>query len=313
MPTEWLLEGEPYIKYRVMTDLLDQRKEDKEIAALRKSIRKSRLIRKLFDKQNQAGYWGTSEDIFKWWPKKDTTFWMLGILADFGLEKDSREIAAACEYVFGTQLSGGGFGWAPPSTAAECFTGILTESLAKLGYLTDPRLDKAYQWLLNRQRHDGGFWCKRTGLPGRPRQHEPSCAFATLCVMGAISRNADLIKSEVAKKGVKFLFDCWKNRGQIRYAGHDSQVGKGWEKLKYPFTDYKILKYLDIITQFEYSRNNSAMTEMINLLISKADDNGRFSAESIHKCWSEFDFGQKKTSSRWITFLAYRIIKRFTQ
>ncbi len=346
-PINWLLGGEPFVKYRTLIDLLGREREDKEVVATEKLVYKYKLVKRIFDKQNKDGYWGTPKDIYTWWPKKDTTFWLLSLLADFGFRKENRKIAHACEYVFSTQLSCGGFGCAPPPKPYDCFTGILTESLAKSGYTADPRLKKAYEWLVQRKRLDGGFWCKNTGQPGRPREREPSCAFATLCVLGALAQNPELKNSKIARRSAEFLLKCWENREKIKYAGHNSQIGKGWEKLKYPFTDYRILKYLDILSQFEFTqlespaqrmgmeppqiqqrklglmphprfltgftRNDPRIGAMIDLLISKQDKNGYFYAESIHKVWSDFDFGQKELPSRWITLMVYLIVKRVAE
>ena len=310
MPVDWLLDGEPFLKYRTLIDLLDRPEKDKDVGVAKDSISRHRLIKQIFDKQNKDGYWGTPKDIYTWWPKKDTTFWVLGILADFGLKRDNKNIARACEYVFSTQLPEGGFGWAPPPTPGDCFTGILTESLAKCGYVSDPRLEKAYQWLAGRQRLDGGFWCKNTGQPGGPREKEPSCAFGTLCVLGALTQNYKFKTSTIVKKSAGFLFKCWENRGKIKYAGHDSQIGQGWEKLKYPFTDYRILKYLDVLSQLEFAKKDRRINSIMDFLIGKGDEKGRFYPESIHKVWSDFDFGQKILPSRWISLLAYIIVKR---
>jgi len=310
MPVDWLLDGEPFLKYRTLIDLLDRPEKDKDVGVAKDSISRHRLIKQIFDKQNKDGYWGTPKDIYTWWPKKDTTFWVLGILADFGLKRDNKNIARACEYVFSTQLPEGGFGWAPPPTPGDCFTGILTESLAKCGYVSDPRLEKAYQWLAGRQRLDGGFWCKNTGQPGGPREKEPSCAFGTLCVLGALTQNYKFKTSTIVKKSAGFLFKCWENRGKIKYAGHDSQIGQGWEKLKYPFTDYRILKYLDVLSQLEFAKKDRRINSIMDFLIGKGDEKGRFYPESIHKVWSGFDFGQKILPSRWISLLAYIIVKR---
>lgn len=310
MPINWLLSGEPFVRYRTLIDLLERKREDTEVVATQQLVYEYTLVKQIFNKQNKDGHWGTPQDIYTWWPKKDTTFWLLGILADFGLRKDITKIASACEYVFSTQLPCGGFGWAPPPTPGDCFTGILTESLAKLGYTGDPRLTKAYEWLIPRQRLDGGFWCKNRGLPRKPREREPSCAFATLCVLGALSQNPELSNSDVAKRSVEFLLKCWENRGKIKYAGHDSQVGKGWEKLKYPFTDYRILKYLDILSQFKFTKDDPRLGAMIDVLLAKQDHNGHFYAESVHRAWSDFDFGQKRLPSKWITVMAYYIVKR---
>jgi len=310
MPVAWLLSGEPFVRYRVLVDLLSKSEDDKEGIAIKKRIRTCKPIKRIFKKQNKDGYWGAPRDIYTWWPKKDTTFWLLGVLADFGLEKSDKDIERACEYVFSTQHPTGGWGCAPPPKPYECFTGILAESLAKLGYGSDRRLKKAYEWLIHRQRRDGGFWCKDTGQPHRPREREPSCAYATLCVLGALAQNPELQNSAVAKKSTGFLLKCWDNRGKIKYTGHDSQIGTGWEKLKYPFTDYRILYYLDTLTRLEFAKKDRRIGAMIDLLFSKQDKNGRFYAESIHKVWSSFDFGQKKSPSKWITLLAYRTIKR---
>jgi len=287
MPVEWLLNGEPFIKYRTLTDLLGRPEFDKEVATAKRLISSHRLIRQIFDKQNRDGYWGVPKDIYAWWPKKDTTFWLLGVLADFGFTKENRRIDSAGEYAFGTQFSCGGFGCAPPPEPYDCFTGILVESLAKLGYGSDPRLKKAYEWLLSRQRLDGGFWCKNTGLPGGPREREPSCAFATLSVLGALVENPELKNSIVSRKSVDFLLKCWENRGKIKYAGHDSEIGKGWEKLEYPFTDYRILKYLDTLSRGEFTGNDDSIMSMMDALMTKQDKNGRFYAESVHRVWSE--------------------------
>jgi len=307
---EWLLAGDSWIVYRTLTDLMDKDDEDERVVTTRKAIPKHPLIRKIFEGLNEDGYWGSPKDIHTWWPRKGTTFWLLPVLADFGFTVEDKRIARACEYVFSTQIQSGGFGWDPPTHSHECHSAIITESLAKLGLLSDSRLQKAYEWLTKRQRLDCGFWCKDTGQIGGPRDKEPSCAMATMFVLGALAQNPRLRNSAIAKKGVDFLFECWENRGKIRYAGHDSQVGTDWEKLKYPFTDYKILKFLDVLSMFEHSKRRLLESEMVNLLLSKRDSEGRFTPESVVKVWSDFDFGQKEKPSRWVTLLALRILKR---
>jgi hypothetical protein len=307
---DWLLSGEPWVTYRTLADLLDTQEGDRKVLDARKGVIEHKLIRKILDKRNPRGYWGVPKDIHTWWPKKDTTFWVLGILGDFGLRVEDEELARATEYVFRIQQEDGAFLGFDPRLPYDCHTAILTESMAKLGLISDRRLQRAYDWLIGRQRRDGGWWCKNTGQVGGPREREPSCAMATMFVLGALAQNPRLRKSEGVRRGVDFLFGCWENREKIKYAGHDSQIGTDWEKLKYPFTDYKILKFLDALSQFEYAKQRFQGSEMVNLLLSKRDSEGRFTPESIVKAWSDFDFGQKDKPSRWITLLALRIAKR---
>ncbi len=311
--TNWLLQGEPWVRYQTLVDLLDSNENDKEVIKAKKEISEHPLIKKIFQKQSRDGYWGVPKDIFTWWPRKDTTFWLLPILADFGFTKRNKKVAKACEYVFGLQLESGGFNSFTLGKPADCHTAILVEPLAKMGFSNDPRLERAYHWLVSRQRQDGGWWCKDTAQIGGPREKESSCAFATTFVLGAMAQNPSLKKSKVAKRGVEFLLQCWENRGKIRYAGHDSQIGTGWEKLKYPFTDYRILRSLDTLSQLEFAKKDQRFKEMVDMLTSKQDPNGRFIPESIHLIWSDFDFGQKEKPSRWITLLALRVLRRFSE
>jgi hypothetical protein len=309
-PAAWLLEGPAFVRYRTLVDILGCHHEDKQVRDARAAVPRDATIRRLLEQRNEDGYWGTPDDIFKWWPKKDTTFWVLGVLADFGLTRRDSGIERACEYVLGRQLECGAFGLSPPPRPYDCFTGVLAAALARLGYVRDGRLERAYEWLSGRQRIDGGFWCKSTGQPGGPREHEPSCALASLWVLSALTVHPVLSGGGVCGKCAAFLLGCWSNRGRIKYAGHDSQIGSGWEKLKYPFTDYRILHFLDALSRAPSARDDTRMEEMAGILISKRDPEGRFQPESIHRAWSSFDFGQKKRPSMWLTCLAYGTLAR---
>jgi hypothetical protein len=309
-PVPWLLEGSAFVRYRTLTDVLGRPPEDDAVRRARAAVPREPPVRRLLERRNDEGYWGTPDEIFKWWPKKDTTFWVLGVLADLGLTRSDRGLERACEYVLSTQLPCGAFGLRPPPTPYECFTGVLTASLARLGYAEDERLGRAYDWLSSRQRPDGGFWCKNTGQPGGPREDEPSCALASLWVLSAFTARPALSRRRAARRCAAFLLGCWDHRGKIKYAGHDSQIGSGWERLKYPFTDYRVLHYLDVVSRVASARRDPRLAEMAHVLVSRADGEGRFRPESIHKAWSEFDFGQKKEPSRWLTCLACAIQRR---
>jgi hypothetical protein len=307
----WLLDGKPWAIYRTLTDLLDQDESQADVAAARQAVSKHKLIQVILDRQHRRGYWGRPKDIHTWWPRKDTSFWILGVLADFGLTLENPHMARAAEYILALQLPLGGFQGFEPEKAAECHTAILLEPLVKIGLHRDTRMHKAYQWLLSRQRLDGGWWCKDTGQIGGPREKEPSCPFATMFVLSAMVQRPDLRKHSATQRAVDFLLSCWKNRGKRKYPGHDSQINPGWEKLKYPFTDYRILKFLDVLSRFPKARKDEKAKEILDLLMGKADERGRFHPESIVKVWADFDFGQKKEPSRWITLLAWRIMERF--
>jgi hypothetical protein len=51
---------------------------------------------------------------------------------------------------------------------------------------------------------------------------------------------------------------------------------------------------------------------MAQILRSKADQEGRFTPESVWRDWQDWDFGQKREPSRWLTLIAQRTLKRAT-
>jgi hypothetical protein len=312
-PIAWLLEGPAFVRYRTLVDVLGRSGNDREVRQARAAVPHDPAVRQLLERRNERGYWGTPEDIFKWWPKKDTTFWVLGVLTDFGFQRGDPGIQRACEYVLSTQLPCGAFGLRPPPVPYDCFTGVLAGALARLGYLDDPRLEHAYTWLSQRQRTDGGFWCKDTGQPGGARELEPSCALASLFVLSALTVHPTLRESGSCRRCAAFLLDCWDNRGTIKYAGHDSQIGTAWARLKYPFTDYRILHYLDVLSRVPVVREDARLVEIADLLLSKRDGEGLFRPESTHKAWSDFDFGQKRKPSTWLTCLVYGAVARLSR
>jgi hypothetical protein len=307
----WLLNGDPWVVYGALRDLLGKDAADNDVVAARGAILQHRLIENIFARQNRLGYWGRPRDIHTWWPRKDTSFWVMGVLADFGLTIEDKRLARAAEYILGLQLPSGGFLGFDPQKAADCHTAILLEPLVQMGLGGDPRTKRACQWLLNRQRSDGGWWCKDTGQPGGPREKEPSCPFATMFVLGALAHHPEFQEPHASQRAVGFLLSCWDNKGKLRYPGHDSQIGAGWGKLKYPFTDYRILKFLDVLSRFPVARRDQRTHEILHLLRAKVDGHGRFQPESIVKVWVDFDFGQKKQPSRWVTMLAWRVLRRF--
>jgi hypothetical protein len=49
---------------------------------------------------------------------------------------------------------------------------------------------------------------------------------------------------------------------------------------------------------------------MIAQIAAKRDENGRYTPESVWMAWKEWDFGQKRQPSPWLTLLVLRMLKR---
>ena len=63
---KWLLQGEPWVRYRTLRDILHKDQNNEEVVTAKRAILKYKLIKKIFDRQNKDGYWGKPKDIHTW-------------------------------------------------------------------------------------------------------------------------------------------------------------------------------------------------------------------------------------------------------
>jgi hypothetical protein len=55
------------------------------------------------------------------------------------------------------------------------------------------------------------------------------------------------------------------------------------------------------------------LLEMLAVLEGRMEPDGRFRLESVWTAWKDWEFGQKKEPSRWLTLSAWRIMTRMKQ
>jgi len=90
-------------------------------------------------------------------------------------------------------------------------------------------------------------------------------------------------------------------------------MGTDFRKLKAPLFWYDILHVLDVLSHFKWVRKDKRFKAMLDVAVSKADNDGQFIPESIWTAWKDWDFGQKKVPSKGLTFYVQRILKRTKQ
>ena len=321
----WLLSsGEPWVRYNTLVDLVGAGPSDPEARSAYRALQDHPRTAALIEALDP---WPQPQPLKRAYDPKDS-LWKLQTLADFGLRRDDERIAALAERVFAAQAEDGGFlhggfdhthSW--DARPYICIAHVMTYALARFGYarLTqdgspdgDPRLERAYDQLLAWQRLDGGWHPNRLNLPGEKGETEPSCPFGTQNVLRALSAHPILRESKAAQRGAGYLLECWKRRAEPhRPVGFG--IGSDWGKVTYPFVQYGLLKTVDTLAQLPALAGESRFRELVGVLESKRGEDGLWRAESASKAWSEFDFGQKKAPSPWITFLAERAIARAGQ
>ena len=156
VPWEWLLEeSNPSVRYFTLCQLLDLSIDSKEVISACERIMQIGPALKILAKQHPDGYWGKSVNYYVNAKYKGTAHTML-ILAQLGVSQEDKRIKHMCEFILEVAQDpiSGGFSCSPSSTGhgdqrnlEPCFTGNMTWALIQLGYLADPRVLKAINWI----------------------------------------------------------------------------------------------------------------------------------------------------------------------
>jgi hypothetical protein len=316
-PINWLLEGEPWIVYRTRVDLLGETEDSCDVQTARNWMFADPRLQSVLAELNQWPWTVISSHKSAGQPFHKLTF-----VADLGLTKDDKELQPVIDNIFSQQAQEGPFqlpvnipahfggtgqdtwGW------ALCDTPLLAYALAKFGLGEDARVQKAIL-VLTGLVHENGWPCvvsKELGKFRGPGRKEDPCPFATLAMLKLLAALPEQKSSLATHLGAKTLLDLWeKSLEQHPYIFY---MGTDFRKLKVPLVWYDLVHVLDVLSQFPWLKSDPRLCEMVELLKSKADSESRFTVESVWTAWKDWEFGQKKIPSRWLTLLAWRIIQR---
>ncbi len=317
LPIQWLLEGPSYIQYRTRVDLMKQPEDAPDVRTARIAMTRDPTIRRLIESiQNWPGKPLASHK------SANQLFHTLNFLADLGFKNTDESLQAVCEKILDSASPEGPFRLSMNIGPAHGGTGVdtsgwalcdapnLVYALAKLGYADHPAVIQAVSYLLDLVR-DFGWPCavsKELGAFRGPGRKDDPCPYANLVMLKVIGQFPHLHNHTVANIGIQTLFKLWQNRRQqhpyIFYMGTD------FCKLKAPLIWYDILHVMDVLSIFDQAIQEPAFREMLSIIRSKAGPDDRYIPESIYLPYKDWDFGQKKQPSRWITLLVCRIMSR---
>jgi len=131
---------------------------------------------------------------------------------------------------------------------------------------------------------------------------------ANLLMLKLLAQSPAYHDAPSVRIGVETLLSLWEQRKERR--PYLFAMGSGFAKLKAPLIWYDILHVTDVLTRIPWARGDSRLLEMVEIVRSKADEEGRFTAESVWRDWKGWDFGQKREPSRWVTLVAQRVSLR---
>jgi hypothetical protein len=316
-PVSWLLEGEPWIEYRTRLDLLGQSEKDAQVRIARSEMLASTPIKSLLTEL--SGWPGVVTSSHK---SASQPFHKLTFISDLGLKYtdpgmdkiiarivEHRSAEGPFQIPMNIPVHFGGSGqdeWA----WALCDAPLLVYALERFGLNKEPGVKGAAKYLAGLLR-DNGWPCavsKELGKFRGPGSKGDPCPFANLATLKALSEIAEFRDAPACHTGAETLLTLW-SESEKRHP-YMFYMGTDFRKLKVPFIWYDLIHVLDVLSRFSWLKKDTRFLEMLGILKSKADQQGRFTLESIWTAWKDWEFGQKKTPSRWLTLLAWRIIAR---
>jgi hypothetical protein len=313
----WLLDGPPWVGYRTRVDLLEQPEDAPEVRKARQAMPEHPQIRSLIS--DLSG-----------WPGNPATgvsnashpLNRLVFLADTGIRADDPGMREITENVMAHQspegafqLPSGGSGRRDADRWAWklCDFPSLLYALVKMGLADDPRVRKAIDCLTGFG-FENGWPCvmsRDIQWYTKPGAYDDPCPIVNIIALKTLVLLPEWRDSQAACDGAGTLLDLWEQRERRR--PNLFGIGSRFQQLKEPFVWYDILHMLEVLTQFPFTLEDRRLREMLEIVRRKADTRNRFTVESVQDGWEEWDFGQKKEPSRWLTLLVHRIFKRAGQ
>jgi hypothetical protein len=316
-PLEWLLGGEPWIRYRTRLDLMGQTEKDSEVKAARKAMVSDDQVGTLL--AELAEWPGTPIASHK---SAGQLFHKLTFVADLGFTAKDPGLEQIIARILDHPSAEGPF-QLPMNIAphyggtgqdqwawALCDAPLSVYALAKFGLGGKPAVKMAVKHLAALLR-DNGWPCavsKELGKFRGPGRKDDPCPFANLAMLKALSEIDAWRDSPACQTGAETLLTLW-SESTIQHP-YMFYMGTDFRKLKAPLVWYDLLHVLDVLSRFAWLREDARLLDMARRLKSKADRQGRFTPESVWTAWKDWEFGQKKAPSRWLTLLAWRILGR---
>jgi len=191
-----------------------------------------------------------------------------------------------------------------------CDAPLLFLALLKTGMDYHEYIKPGVDYLVSLSRANG-FPCAVSSELGKfrgPGKKDDCCPYATLIMSDLLSYIPEYRNSQVAVNSVKALLSLWEN--SLNQHPYMFYMGTDFRKMKAPPCWYDIVSVAGVLSKYEFVRDDPRFLEMITHIKDKQDEDGFFTPESAYQKLRDWDFGQKKVPSPYLTYLCYQIFER---
>ena len=298
---DWLLSGDPSVRWQVMRDLLGEKPEVYQIE--RGKIAENGWGKELLLKQDPPGTWGKGLYSPKW---ISTTYSML-TLRRLGLAPDNSAAQIGCKQLLegGFYEPDGGINFSASYKYSEtCITGMVLSILAYFVF-PDSRVHRLKDHLLTQQMPDGGWNCRSYLGDTHSSFHTTIAALEGLLIYQQTWPDYKKGITAARDRAHEFLF-----QHQL-YRSHRTGEIVNPRMTRFPFPPrwfYDFLRALDYLQSAKATRDQR-LEDPVQLLLSKGKNNQRWPAYRGPSGKVFFDLEPAGEPSRMNTLRALRVLK----
>jgi hypothetical protein len=284
---EWLLEGDPAIRWQTMRDLTGAEKRVWESEQQR--VAGEGWGARLFDHQDEDGRWTPRLYGKKW---ISTTYTMV-LLRSMGLPRSDPRALKSCQLFLDGRLV----------TTPQSDTCVVAMVLAFLYWfdVADPRREAIVGDLLGRQLPDGGWNCEQSP---HGSFHTTSSALEALreCAVAGAPGTDEIEAAEA--RGREFFLQ----HRMLRSHRTGEVVNERFLRFSFPPRwHYDVLRGLDYFWSSD-ALSDPRLQDAIDLVVRKRDEDGRWPLQQRWPGETWFEMETVGGPSRWNTLRAMRVL-----
>ena len=296
---QFLLDGDPAIRWQTMRDLLDANESD--VAAERARVAETGWGRQLLDLQDPEGTW--AQAIYS--PKWISTTYTLLLLRHLGLAPGNPAALRGCEQLW-SEAGVEGLLVLPKSSSRgdTCVAGMYVTLAVYFGH-KDEKIDGVIDWTINQRLEDGGWNCQTLRSGATHSSYHTSITVLEMIAELHANGYDDPALAEAAAGGREFFL------AHRLYKSHRTgEVSHPtFTKLSFPPRwHYDVLRGLDYFQSVDAGWDGR-LSDAVELLEGKRRKDGFWPVQHKHagRVWFDMETGRKP--SRWNTLRALRVLR----
>jgi hypothetical protein len=314
-----LADPSPSLRLLVLRELLSRGESDDEVRELKQLREKDPWALRFLALQNKNGSFRRGEDVASRQGSIRITAQALAGLGYMGLGPDHPAVKKGAEYLFSRQLDDGSW---PLGIEDELMdadqkenikyhrsplqTALPLIGLARAGYATDPRSERAYDWLEKNSLPEGGWpagmhnddYIAAAGYR-RLAHSKFGCRTNTTAAVGALAYHPGRSHNEIARKGLDLLLAHEYHHAHTLGFEVARMIGavpvRGFATL---YKRYDVGQMLDLSWRMGAGMSDDRIAEQVKFV------------RGLQGPYGLWEFHSNPEASRWITFDLLRSLSR---